>query len=243
MAGHSKWANIKRKKAKVDAQRGKIFTRLSKEIMLAAKLGGGDPAGNMRLKTAIERAKEANIPNENIQRAILKGTGQLAGDNLEEIVYEGYGPCGVAVLLNITTDNRNRTAGEIRHVFSKNGGNLGESGCVSWMFERKGLLVVDKEENTVDEDELMMLALDAGADDIKDEDEVYEIYTAPDNFESVLTKLEEAGITLAEAEIAMIPTSTVKLQGDDAEKVMKLIEALEELDDVDDVYTNFEYQE
>lgn len=243
MAGHSKWANIKRKKAKVDAQRGKIFTRLSKEIMLAAKLGGGDPAGNMRLKTAIERAKEANIPNENIQRAILKGTGQLAGDNLEEIVYEGYGPCGVAVLLNITTDNRNRTAGEIRHVFSKNGGNLGESGCVSWMFERKGLLVVDKEENTVDEDELMMLALDAGADDIKDEDEVYEIFTEPDNFESVLTKLEEAGITFAEAEIAMIPTSTVKLQGDDAEKVMKLIEALEELDDVDDVYTNFEYQE
>lgn len=243
MAGHSKWNNIKRKKAKVDAQRGKVFTRLSKEIILAAKLGGGDPAGNMRLKTAIEKAKEANIPNDNIQRAILKGTGQLANSNMEEIVYEGYGPDGVAVLLNITTDNRNRTAGEVRHIFSKNGGNLGETGCVSWMFERKGLLVIEKESITIDEDELMMLALDAGAEDIKDEEEVYEIFTTPENFEAVLTKLEEDGITFVEAEIAMIPTTTVKLQGDDAEKVIKLIDWLEEHDDVDDVYTNFEYVE
>lgn len=243
MAGHSKWNNIKRKKAKVDAQRGKVFTRLSKEIILAAKLGGGDPAGNMRLKTAIEKAKEANIPNDNIQRAILKGTGQLASSNMEEIVYEGYGPDGVAVLLNITTDNRNRTAGEIRHIFSKNGGNLGETGCVSWMFERKGLLVIEKENITMDEDELMMLALDAGAEDIKDEEEVYEVLTTPENFETVLTKLEEDGITFVEAEIAMIPTTTVKLQGDDAEKIIKLIDLLEEHDDVDDVYTNFEYVE
>jgi YebC/PmpR family DNA-binding regulatory protein len=242
MAGHSKWANIKRKKAKVDAQRGKIFTRLSKEILLAAKLGGGDPTGNMRLKTAIEKAKEANIPNENIQRAILKGTGQLGTSNMEEIVYEGYGPNGVAVLLNITTDNRNRTAGEVRHIFSKNGGNLGESGCVSWMFERKGLLVIEKESSSIVEDELMMLALDAGAEDIRDEDEVFEVYTTPENFEAVLTKLEQGGITFVEAEMAMIPTTTVKLRGDDAEKVIKLIDLLEEHDDVDDVYTNFEYE-
>lgn len=243
MSGHSKWATIKRKKAKVDAQRGKIFTRLSKEIILAARLGGGDPAGNMRLKTTIEKAKEANIPKESIQRAIMKGTGQLGGSNMEDIVYEGYGPGGVAVLMNIMTDNRNRTAGEVRHIFAKNGGNLGETGCVSWMFDRKGLLVIEKEGSNIDEEELMMLALETGAEDIKEEDEVFEVYTAPENFADVINGIEAQGIVLAEAEMAMIPQTTVKLEGEDAEKMIKLIDLLEELDDVDDVYTNFDMDE
>ncbi len=243
MAGHSKWANIKRKKSKVDAQKGKIFTRLSKEIILAAKLGGGDPAGNMRLKAAIEKAKAANIPNENIQRAILKGTGQLSGSSMENIVYEGYGPGGVAVMLNITTDNRNRTAGEVRHIFSKNGGNLGESGCVSWMFERKGLLVIEKAKVEIEEDDLMLIALEAGAEDVKVEDDVYEVYTEPENFETVLTAFENQNIPLEEMEITMVPQNYVKLHGEEAEKMMKMIEMLEDLDDVDDVYTNFDIEE
>ncbi|MBM7855112.1 YebC/PmpR family DNA-binding regulatory protein [Desulfohalotomaculum tongense] len=242
MAGHSKWANIKRKKAKVDAQRGKIFTRLTKEIILAAKLGGGDPAGNMRLKAALEKAKEANLPKDKIERAILKGTGQLSASNLEQIVYEGYGPGGVAVLMNITTDNRNRTAGEIRHIFSKHNGNLGESGCVSWMFDRKGLLVVEKENAGIEEDDLMMMVLEAGAEDMKVEDDVYEIYTAADDFTEVYKNLEAKNIPVAEAEITMIPQTTVKLQGEEAEKMMKLLEVLEEHDDVDDVYSNFEME-
>ncbi|MBO8136529.1 MAG: YebC/PmpR family DNA-binding transcriptional regulator [Desulfotomaculum sp.] len=242
MAGHSKWANIKRKKAKVDAQRGKIFTRLTKEIILAAKLGGGDPAGNLRLKTALEKAKEANLPKDKIERAIMKGTGQLASSNLEQIVYEGYGPGGVAVMLNITTDNRNRTAGEIRHIFSKHNGNLGESGCVSWMFERKGLLVIDKEKAGVNEDDLMMLALEAGAEDIKVEDDVYEIFTSPDDFTDVYKNLEEK-IPVSEAEITMVPQNTVKLGPEEAEKAIKLLEKLEEHDDVDDVYSNLETDE
>lgn len=240
MAGHSKWSNIKRKKAKVDAQKGKIFNRLSKEITLAAKLGGGDPAGNMRLRAAIEKAKAANLPNENIQRAIMKGTGQLTGSNVENVVYEGYGPGGVAVMLNITTDNRNRTAGEVRHCFSKCGGSLGESGCVSWMFERKGLLVIDKEKAGMDEDDLMLLALEAGAEDVQSEDDVYEVYTDPDNFEAVLTAFEEKNIPMEEMEITMVPKTYVKLKGEEADKMIKLIEMLEELDDVDDVYTNFD---
>ncbi|WP_031516086.1 YebC/PmpR family DNA-binding transcriptional regulator [Desulfofalx alkaliphila] len=242
MAGHSKWSNIKRKKAKVDAQRGKIFTRLSKEIMLAAKLGGGDPAGNIRLKAAIEKAKEANIPNDNIQRAILKGTGQLSSSGMEEIIYEGYGPGGVAVMMNILTDNRNRTAGEIRHLFSKHGGNLGESGCVSWIFERKGLLVIEKESG-VNEDELLLTALEAGAEDVKSEEDVYEIFTAPDDFATVLEQLEQQNIDIAEADITMVPQTTVKLEGEDAEKMIKLMELLEELDDVEDVYANFELED
>lgn len=242
MAGHSKWANIKRKKAKVDAQRGKIFTRLTKEIILAAKLGGGDPAGNLRLKTALEKAKEANLPKDKIERAIMKGTGQLASSNLEQIIYEGYGPGGVAVMLNITTDNRNRTAGEIRHIFSKHNGNLGESGCVSWMFERKGLLVIDKEKAGVNEDDLMMLALEAGAEDMKVEDDVYEIFTSPDDFTDVYKNLEEK-IPVSEAEITMVPQNTVKLGPEEAEKAIKLLEKLEEHDDVDDVYSNLETDE
>lgn len=239
MSGHSKWATIKRKKAKVDAQRGKVFTRLSKEIILAARIGGGDPEGNVRLKTAIQRAKDANIPNENIQRAIMKGTGELGAGNYEEIIYEGYGPGGVAVMLEIMTDNRNRTAGEIRHLFSRYGGNLGESGCVSWMFNKKGLIVVDKDSG-VSEDDLLLAALDAGAEDMKAEDDSFEIYTSPEDFEAVRDELTKQGITLADADLSMIPQTTVNLAGKDAEQMIKLMEALEEHDDVEDVYANFD---
>ncbi|HHW42922.1 YebC/PmpR family DNA-binding transcriptional regulator [Desulfofundulus thermobenzoicus] len=241
MSGHSKWSTIKRKKAKVDAQRGKIFTRLAREIIVAARQGGGDPDANPRLKAAIQRAKEANIPNENIQRAIQKGTGELGGANYEEIVYEGYGPGGVAVMLEIMTDNRNRTAGEIRHLFSRYGGNLGESGCVSWMFEKKGLIVVDRD--GLDEDELMLAALEAGAEDMRTEDESFEIITAPAEFEQVRSALVEKGIPVSEAEVTMVPQSTVKLTGKEAEQMMRLMDALEDHDDVQEVYANFELEE
>jgi len=240
MSGHSKWATIKRKKAKVDAQRGKIFTRLAREIIVAARQGGGDLEGNMRLKAAVQRAKEANIPNENIMRAIQKGTGELGGSNYEEVVYEGYGPGGVAVMLEIMTDNRNRTAGEIRHIFSRNGGSLGESGCVAWMFQEKGLIVVEREDNKVDEDDLMLVALDSGADDFKTEDDSYEITCVPGELQRVRDALEQAGIRIALAEATMVPQSTVNLEGKEAEQMMKLVDALEDHDDVQNVYANFE---
>ncbi|MFZ5646825.1 MAG: YebC/PmpR family DNA-binding transcriptional regulator [Bacillota bacterium] len=240
MSGHSKWSTIKRKKAKVDAVRGRIFTQLGKEIIMAAKAGGGDPDNNLRLKNAIAKAKEANIPNENIQRAIMKGTGELGGGNYEEIVYEGYGPGGVAVMLEAMTDNRNRTAGEVRHLFSKYGGNLGESGCVSWMFEKKGVIVVEKGPE-VDEDDLLMAALDAGAEDVKSEDDdAFEIITDPDSFEAVRDALSEKGVKYTEAQVSMIPKTTVKIEGAQAEMMLKLMDSLEELDDVNDLYTNFE---
>jgi YebC/PmpR family DNA-binding regulatory protein len=240
MSGHSKWATIKRKKAKVDAQRGKLFTRLAREIIIAARQGGGDPEGNMRLKAAIQRAKEANIPNDNIMRAIQKGTGEMGGSNYEEIIYEGYGPGGVAVLIEIMTDNRNRTAGEIRYLFSKNGGSLGESGCVAWMFQAKGLIVVEKTIKTIDEDELMLLALDSGADDFKVEEDSFEITCEPDELQNVREALEKAGIKIDLAETTMVPQTTVNLEGKEAEQMMKLMDALEEHDDVQNVYANFE---
>ncbi|WP_027357152.1 YebC/PmpR family DNA-binding transcriptional regulator [Desulfofundulus thermocisternus] len=240
MAGHSKWSTIKRKKARVDAQRGKLFTRLSREIIVAARLGGGDPEANPRLKAAIQRAKEANIPNENIQRAIQKGTGELGGTAYEELVYEGYGPGGVAVMLEIMTDNRNRTAGEIRHLFSRHGGNLGEAGCVSWMFTKKGVIVVEKD--GLDEDELMLAALEAGAEDMKTEEDEFEIITAPEDFDRVRQALEEKGVPIAEAQVTMVPRSTVRLTGQEAEQMMRLIEALEDHDDVQEVYANFELE-
>ncbi|MBE3586689.1 YebC/PmpR family DNA-binding transcriptional regulator [Desulfofundulus thermocisternus] len=240
MSGHSKWSTIKRKKAKVDAQRGKLFTRLSREIIVAARLGGGDPEANPRLKAAIQRAKEANIPNENIQRAIQKGTGELGGTAYEELVYEGYGPGGVAVMLEIMTDNRNRTAGEIRHLFSRHGGNLGEAGCVSWMFTKKGVIVVEKD--GLDEDELMLAALEAGAEDMKTEEDEFEIITAPEDFDRVRQALEEKGVPIAGAQVTMVPQSTVRLTGQEAEQMMRLIEALEDHDDVQEVYANFELE-
>ncbi|WP_066634901.1 YebC/PmpR family DNA-binding transcriptional regulator [Desulfolucanica intricata] len=243
MSGHSKWSTIKRKKEKIDAQRGKIFTRLAKEIIVAARQGGGDPDANMRLKTAIQRAKEANIPNENIKRAIQRGTGELAGANYEEMVYEGYGPGGIAVMLEIMTDNRNRTAGEIRHLFSKYGGNLGETGCVSWMFDKKGLILIDKNETSLTEDDLMLLALDAGAEDLKIEEDSYEVITAPDDLEKVREVLSGEGVLIANAEVTMVPQNTVSLTGDEANKMLTLMELLEDHDDVQNVYANFDIEE
>lgn len=240
MSGHSKWSTIKRKKAKVDAQKGKIFTRLSKEIIQAARQGGGDPEVNSSLKMAIQRAKEANLPNDNIQRAIQKGTGELGGVNYEEILYEGYGPGGVAVMLEIMTDNRNRTAGEIRHLFTRYGGNLGESGCVSWMFEKKGMIILERNQSLPDEDDLMLIVLDAGAEDLKAEQDSYEVITAPEDLESVRKALVSAGGNPDVAEITMAPKSTVKLGEQEAEQMLKLMDALEDHDDVQELYANFE---
>lgn len=225
----------------MDAQRGKLFTKLAREITVAAKNGGGDPEANPRLKAAIQRAKEANIPNENIQRAIMRGTGELEGANYEEVVYEGYGPGGVAILLEILTDNRNRTAGEIRHLFSKYGGNLGEAGCVAWMFEKQGIIFVEKSPG-LSEDDLMLSALEAGAEDIKDEGEVYEITCAPDSLEEVKNKLEEMGIPFIEAQVTMVPGTSVELAGDVAEQLKKLLDVLEDHEDVKEVYTNWDME-
>lgn len=244
MAGHSKWANIKHRKAKMDAKKGKLFTKLGKELIVAAKIGGGDPEANPRLKMAIQKAKEANMPNDNIMRAIKKGTGDLENVNYEEMVYEGYGPGGVAVLLNIMTDNRNRTAGEIRHLFSKYGGNLGETGCVAWMFEQKGLLVAELEENGMDEESLMLLAIEAGADDVTVEDGTVEIVTAPGDFAKVKEALAEQGIKFTVSEISMIPQTNVTLEDPAvAEQMLKLMDVLEEHDDVQSVYANFDIPE
>lgn len=240
MSGHSKWANIKHKKAKMDSQKGKIFTKLAKEISVAAKEGGGDPEANYRLNAAVQKAKAANLPADNIERAIKKGIGELGGVNYEQIVYEGYGPEGTAVLCQILTDNRNRTAGEIRHIFSRKGGNLGETGCVSWMFEQKGLLVVDLEEAGLEEDELLLMALEAGAEDITTEGSLAEIYTTTESFNEVKNNLEENGINLSAAEISMIPKTTVTIEtADKAEKILALVDELEEHDDVQDVFSNY----
>ncbi|MDD4239660.1 MAG: YebC/PmpR family DNA-binding transcriptional regulator [Desulfotomaculaceae bacterium] len=240
MSGHSKWATIKRKKEKIDSQRGKVFTRLAREIIVAARNGGGDPNGNMRLKTAIQKAKEANIPNDNINRAIQKGAGELGGAAYEEFFYEGYGPGGVAVMLEIMTDNRNRTAGEIRYIFSKNGGSLGETGCVSWIFDQKGLFIIEKADNKISEDDLMLLALEAGADDFKVEDDSYEITSDPSDFSVIKETLENKDINMAMMEITMVPQNTIKLEGKEADQMVRLMDALEEHDDVQNVYANFE---
>lgn len=242
MAGHSKWANIKHRKGKADAARGKLFTKIAREIIVAARQGGGDPNTNMKLKAAVEKAREANMPTDNISRAVQRGTGEIEGAIYEEMVYEGYGPGGVAVLLELTSDNRNRTAGEIRYIFSRNAGNLGETGCVAWMFERKGFIILQNDQE-IDEDEVMMLALDAGAEDIKEEDGSVEITTLPENLEIVKKALLEKSIKLASAEITMVPQNTIKLEGEDAIKMLKLIEALEDHDDVQEVYSNFDISE
>lgn len=238
MAGHSKWATTKHKKAAVDAKRGKLFTKLTKEIMVAAKLGGGDPEGNPRLRAAIARAKAMSMPSDNIKRAIQKGTGELPGTSYEEVTFEGYGPGGVALMIETMTDNRNRTVSEIRHILSKLGGNLGESGCVSWMFNKKGYIVVGKDK--ADEERLLAIALDAGAEDMQTEDGNFVITTAPADFEKVKKALEDAGVSLDAAEITMLPQTYVKLEGKEATQMLKLMEMLEDSDDVQNVYANFD---
>ena len=241
MSGHSKWANIKRKKGKNDAIRGKITTKIGREITIAVRMGGPDPVGNMRLKLALQKAKENNIPKDNIKRAIQKGAGATEGQNYEEIVYEGYGPAGVAVTVNVLTDNRNRAAAAVRHEFSKCGGNLGATGCVGWKFHSTGIFVVSKEQ--ADEDKLMEVALDAGADDVKDEGEEFEIITTPEAFDDVEKALADAGIETEHASITMVPENTIKLTGEDAAKMERFVDALDEIDDVQDVYHNADLPE
>lgn len=240
MSGHSKWATIKHKKAALDAKRGKAFTRLIKEIMIAAR-NGGDPDANPRLRTAIVAAKAVSMPADNIKRAIMRGTGEIEGGQIDEIQFEGYGPGGAALLVNVATDNRNRTVSEIRHLFSKNGGNLGEQGSVSWMFERKSQIIVDAEKAT--EDQLMSTVLDAGAEDIRDQGGAWDIVSPPEAHEAVLQELEKAGISTESAEIAMVPKNTIKLEGKNAQAMLKLYDALEEHDDVQNVYGNYEVDE
>lgn len=243
MAGHSKWKNIQHRKGKQDALRGKLFTKISREIFGAAKSGGGNPETNFRLRMAIEKAREANMPSENIQRTIDKATGNVPGVTFEEMVYEGYGPGGVAVMVELLSDNRNRTAAEIRHIFSKRGGNLGETGCVGWMFERKGLLTVEKEGCPFSEDDLMLMAIEAGAQDFAVEDDHYEITTAPEDFAAVQETLAGQGVRFDEATVTFVPQNTVELKGEDAKKMLQLYEALEEHDDVQAVYANFDIPE
>ena len=237
MAGHSKWANIKHKKSAEDAKRGRIFTRLVKEIIVAARMGGGDPDANPRLRTVIQTAKQNNLPKENLERAIKKGTGELEGVNYEEVTYEGYGPGVAAVYVESLTDKKNRTVADVRHLFSKYGGNLGENGCVSWMFDKKGWIPVKKTD--VEEDVLMETAIDAGAEDIRDEgDDVFEVITPPEAYENVFNALTDAGILFGDAEVTMLPQAMVSLTGTDAEKMYKLMNALDDHDDVQKVHTN-----
>jgi YebC/PmpR family DNA-binding regulatory protein len=242
MSGHSKWHTIKHKKGALDAKRGKLFTKLIKEITVAARAGGsGDVDSNARLRKAVSDAKAANMPNDTIARAIRRGTGEEEGVNYEEIVYEGYGPAGVAVMVDAMTDNRNRTVAEIRHLFGKNGGNLGESGSVRFMFEKRGYIVVDKSAKA--EDELLELVLEAGADDLRDDEDTFEILTAPENFDAVLTAVKNAGVEPQVAEVEMVPNTYIKLTGNDARLMLKLMEALEDHDDVQKVSANFDIDE
>ena len=238
MSGHSKWHNIQAKKGKADAARGKVFTKLGRELLIAVKEGGPDPAGNSKLKNVIAKCKAANMPNDTINNAIKKASS--SNENYEEIVYEGYGPNGVAVIVEASTDNKNRTAADVRHVFDKAGGNLGTTGCVSYMFNKKGVIIVEKEATKLEEDELMMIALDAGAEDFQALDEVYEIITEPESFSEVREKLEEEGLEFLKADVQMVPTTTVSLDEKGTEKMERLIERLEELDDVANIYHNWE---
>ncbi len=242
MSGHSKWHSIRHKKAIVDARRGKLFTKLIREIIVAARMGGGDPDKNPRLRKAIEAARDANMPKENIERAIKKGTGELEGEKFEEVTYEGYGPGGVAVFVEAATDNRNRTASEIRRIFTKHGGSLGESGCVAWMFKRKGYIVIEKSK-APDEEELFDIAVEAGAEDVKIDESNFVILTAPEDLFNVVKALEEKGIEIATKELGMIPDTYVKLEGKQAEQMLKLMEELEDHDDVQHVWANFDISE
>ncbi len=239
MSGHSKWSTIKRKKGANDAKRGKIFTRLIKEITVAARHGGGDPEGNPRLRSAISSAKAENMPKDNIARAIQKGTGEIAGEVYDEIMYEGYGPGGIAILVECLTDNRNRTVADVRHYFAKSNGNLGESGCVAYMFDKKGLILVDK--TKVEEEALMDAALEAGAEDVVEEENEFQVLTAPEDFDEVRNALEEGGIGFLDASVSMIPQNTVEVVDEKiARALMKLMESLEDHDDVQNVYANFD---
>jgi YebC/PmpR family DNA-binding regulatory protein len=241
MSGHSKWSTIKRKKAKTDQERGRIFTRLTKELTIAARHGGGDPEGNPRLRSAVDAARKANMPSDNIKKAIQKGTGELPGVSYEEASYEGYGPGGVAIYLETLSDNKNRTVAEIRHLFSRFNGNLGENGSVAWMFQRLGQITVNRD--ATDEDALMMLALDAGASDVAAEDFGFVVTTGFNQLYEVKAALEKGGVSVAEAAVAMVPQNTIKLEGKPAEQMLKLMEALEEHDDVQNVYANFDIDE
>ncbi len=242
MSGHSKWANIKHKKGKADAAFGKIATKIAREITIAVRMGGSDPTGNMKLKLALSKAKANNIPKDNIQRAIQKGAGAQDGSNFEEITYEGYGPAGVAMMVTALTDNRNRTAADVRHVFSKYGGNMGATGCVNYMFQEKGIFIISKESG-VDEDELMMIALEAGAEDIKSEEDAFEVVTDPAAFDDVEKALADNNIEVEMSEITMVPDNLAALGEEDAVKVQKMLDALDDLDDVQDVYTNADLPE
>jgi YebC/PmpR family DNA-binding regulatory protein len=241
MSGHSKWHSIKHKKGATDAKRGKLFTKFIKEITVAARTGGGDPDANARLRKAILDAKAGNMPNDTIDRAVRRGTGAEEGVNYEEITYEGYGPGGVALLIESVTDNRNRTVAEIRHMFSKNGGNLGEAGSVGWLFEKKGYIVVEK--TAKPEDELFEIAIEAGADDLREDGDNFEIITSPENFENVQTAIKSAGIEPQMAEVSMVPQTYVKLEGSSAQQMLRLMETIEDHDDVQKVYANFDIDE
>jgi YebC/PmpR family DNA-binding regulatory protein len=238
MSGHSKWSTIKHKKAKTDAARGKVFTKIIREIISAAKQGGGDPNANARLRLAIEKARDANMPSDNIERSIAKATGTGEGMTIEEVVYEGYGPAGVAIMVEAMTDNKQRTVAEIRHMFTKGGGNMGSTGCVSYLFNKKGSLVFEKK--GVDEEALAMDAIDAGAEDIHSEESTIEIVTSPENYQKVREALKTKGFVPSSAEVTMVPTTTVKVVGEEAQKLIKLIESLEEHDDVQNVHANFD---
>jgi YebC/PmpR family DNA-binding regulatory protein len=241
MSGHSKWSSIKHKKAATDAKRGKIFTKLIKEITVAARMGGGDLDANPRLRAAIAAAKSENMPKDNIERAVKKGTGELEGVNYEEIIYEGYGPGGAAVLVESLTDNKNRTVAEIRNIFGKSGGNLGENGCVAWMFDKKGYIAVER--SAVDEDTLMETALDAGAEDIREDNGNFEVISEPGDFESIKEAIDNASIPYIDAEVTMLPQNTTNLAGKEAEQMVRLMDMLEDCDDVQKVYTNADIPE
>jgi YebC/PmpR family DNA-binding regulatory protein len=241
MSGHSKWSSIKHKKAAADSKRGKIFTRLLREIAVAARAGGGDPDKNARLRKAMQDARAQNMPADNIKRAILKGTGQLEGAAYEELTYEGYGPGGIALYLQIVSDNKNRTISEIRHIFAKNNGRIGENGCVAWMFKRMGY--IDVEKGKASEEQIMDLALSAGAEDIKDDGSIWEVVTTPEAFDKVLESVKAAGIEIADSNVGYLPQNYVKLEGKDAQQALKLVDELEEHDDVQNVYSNFDIDE
>lgn len=238
MSGHSKWSSIKHKKGAADAKRGRIFTRLIKEITVAARLGGGDPDGNPRLRTAISAAKAENMPKDNIERAIKKGTGELEGVSYDEATYEGYGPGGVAMLIECLTDNKNRTVADIKHIIDRYGGNLGEPGCVAWMFEKRGMIIFDRDK--VEEEKLLDIALETGADDVREEETEFEVIISPSGFETVKTAFDDSDLEYTVAEISMVPQNTIKLEGKKAEQMLNLMEALEDNDDVNNVYANFD---